>query len=484
LISAGMNQGDVDFSWKGESLQGNLSLSLETYGSLQGNFRLPIPAKIPFQVDPNGNIRAVLRGQTQENGLLSAIFPGTIQESRGNLDLDLQLDGTWKNPNPKGAIHLTNAGAFLPGLGIRVEDLTTRCRLQNEQIQIESFQAKSGPGRIEGSGNLRLKDWKIQSYDGNILGEKFQTFFLPELRIQSSPKLNFTGDSKGLSIRGEVLLPEVLVQGVSTSGTVRPSSDIVIVDQPTLQTSPFPLDMQVRIVLGERVTVKAEGVDARLAGTLDLQGTSVRSEQITARGEIRVVEGTYTGYGFNLRIDRGRFIFSGSPVDNPALDILALRRAEDLESGYDVKVGITILGTLKRPNIKLYSSPAMKDEDILSYIVTGRPYDRQSANLSFLWMGAGALLSGESSGSLDQLKKKMGIDKVDIESKSGDVSRSMITVGKYLTPQLYISYGYSIFDSEQALKLRYRFSKRWEVEAVRGSVGTMGMDLYYRIEFF
>ncbi len=482
LISAGIPQGDLDFSWREEGLQGNLSLSLETYGSLQGNFRLPLPARFPLQFDPARPFRAALRGQARENGLLSAIFPGTVQESGGKVDLDLQVDGTWKKPLLQGALQFANGGAFLPGLGIRVEDLSMRCRLHDERIQIEAFQARSGPGQIEGNGTIWLKNWEIQRYEGKIWGDKFQTLYLPDLRIQSSPKLNFQGAPPNLSVKGEVLLPEVFIQEVGGPGMVRPSSDVVIIDRPAERVASFPVDMQVRIVLGDRVMIKAGGIDARLAGNLDLKAGGVQPDRISARGEIRVAEGSYTGYGLNLRIDRGRFIFAGGPVDNPDLDILALRRADDLEVSRDLKVGVIIIGSLKRPNVKLYSTPAMKDEDILSYLVTGRPYDRQSANLSLLVMGAGALLSGDSPGPVDQLKSKIGIDRVDIESQGGDMTRSMLTIGKYLTPQLYISYGYSVFDNEQAVKVRYKISKRWEVEATRGS--NIAVDLYYRIDFF
>jgi autotransporter translocation and assembly factor TamB len=482
LISAGLRQGDVDFSWGGEGLQGNLLLILETYGSLQGNFRLPLPARIPLRFDPARALRVSLRGQAEENGLVSAVFPGTVQESRGKVDLELQVVGTWASPDLQGSLQFTDGGAFLPGLGIRVEDLSLRCRLRDQRIQIEDFKARSGPGQIEGSGTVRLKNWEVQGYEGKIRGDKFQTFYLPDLRIQSSPKLDFQGAPPGLSVKGEILLPEVLIQEVGGAGMVRPSSDVVIMDRPVERVASFPLDMEVRIVLGDRVTVKAGGVDARLAGNLDLKAGGVQPDQISTRGEIRVVEGSYTGYGLNLRIDRGRLFFAGGPVDNPGLDILALRRADDLEGLRDIKVGVTILGSLKRPIVKLYSNPAMKDEDILSYLVTGQAYDPKSANLSLLVVGAGALLGGDSPGPVDQLKSKIGIDRVDIESQGGDMSRSMLSIGKYLTPQLYISYGYSVFDNEQSVKVRYKLSKRWEVEATRGA--NMAVDLYYRIEFF
>ena len=78
--------------------------------------------------------------------------------------------------------------------------------------------------------------------------------------------------------------------------------------------------------------------------------------------------------------------------------------------------------------------------------------------------------------------RRAGIDTVDIQSGSGDFTRSMVTVGKYLTPQLYVSYGYGVFSEEQMLKIRYRISKNWEVETFRGNA--MGVDLYYRIDFY
>ena len=482
LISAGMNQGGVDFSWRGEHLRGTLSFSLENYGSLQGNFRLPIPARVPFRMDPAGEVRAAITGQARENGLLAAFLPGTVQESRGNLNLDLRVDGTWGKPKINGRIRLAEAGAFLPPLGIRVEGLSAQLLFQDEQVRIESFQARSGPGNIEGTGVLWLKNWEIQRYEGKIRGDRFQVIYLPDLWMQSSPNLEIQGNLKQLSVRGEVLLPEVLVQSSASPGSIRPSSDVVIVDQPAAKPASHFLDMQVRIILGEKVLVKAGGIDARLEGSLDLKAGGGQSGQTTARGEIRVKEGSYAGYGLRLRIDRGRFLFAGGPVDNPDLDILALRRDEDLERLSNVKVGVVILGNLKRPAVKLYSSPAMKDEDVLSYLLEGRPYDRQSANLSLLVAGAEALLGGDSPGPVDKMRSFIGIDKVDIETQKGELSRSMVTVGKYLTPQLYVSYGYSLFDNQQILKVRYKLSKSWEVEAQRGTA--IGVDLYYRIDFF
>ena len=121
----------------------------------------------------------------------------------------------------------------------------------------------------------------------------------------------------------------------------------------------------------------------------------MKPEDMTARGEVRTVGGLFSGYGLSMRIEHGRFIYtSGGVVDNPRLDVLALRKSEDVERLYNVKAGVTILGTLRNPTIKLYSQPALKDEEILSYLFLGRPYDPKQGNLSLLLTGAGGLLRG------------------------------------------------------------------------------------------
>ena len=57
----------------------------------------------------------------------------------------------------------------------------------------------------------------------------------------------------------------------------------------------------------------------------------------------------------------------------------------------------------------------------------------------------------------------------------------MLTVGKYLTPQLYFSYGRSLFTGGNLFRLRYDLFKQWQIETQTGSES--GVDLYYKIEF-
>jgi len=500
-INLNLRAASVTWGWREETLSGTTALTLAEYGQARGSFHLPIPARFPIALDPRGPLQATLTGQVQEKGVLTALFPGVVQESHGELDADLKVSGTWEVPQIEGKLHLEKGGAYLPTAGIHIKDVQITAHLEKDQIRIDSFRAVSGPGHIEGAALLHLKGWHVSGYSGHITGDRFQTVYFPEHQLQSSPKLTFEGTPEKLQVRGEVQLPELRITGTQSHAVIAPSMDVIVEGRalPAEKSTRLALDIQVRVVLGDKVMVKVEGIDAQLGGSVDL---SLRSlDRITSKGEIRVVKGRYRTYGVNLEIVRGRLFYAGGPIDNPTLDILALRTLGEVRAG--VKVG----GTLHAPVTKLYSEPAMPDVDILAYIVLGHPLGSSGEQASLVAQAAGFLLStSQSEGLQNQIKNRLGLSTLEIQSDVGTnsqhmgykpmtvtppgtipatqtpgVTQTMMTIGKYLTPQLYISYGRSLFTNSNLFLLRYDIFKHWQIETQTGTES--GVDLYYKLEF-
>ncbi|HKK00990.1 MAG TPA: translocation/assembly module TamB domain-containing protein, partial [Desulfuromonadales bacterium] len=242
------------------------------------------------------------------------------------------------------------------------------------------------------------------------------------------------------------------------------------------------------------------GVDAQLTGKVSVRASD--RGQITGVGEIQVVKGTYSAYGVKLKITRGRLLFAGGPIEQPALDVLALRTVGDIQAGVQVS------GTPRSPQVKLTSTPSLPDTDILSYIVLGHPLGQGGGQTSLLMLAAGGLLSkGESAVLQDRIKRRLGLDVLEIQSGStgasstaqtippppgtattagasatGTLPSTVVTIGKYISPDLYVSLGRSLFTNTNEAGLRYTLSRRWEVESKMGSAAS-GVDLYYKIEF-
>lgn len=475
-LTATMRTAALSWNWSGSTLSGEASFELSDTGRLAGSFMFPLPARIPAAMDPGGRVAVNISGTMRENGIMTALFPGMVQESSGQLDMDLRVGDTWKKPAFSGQALFSRAGMYLPRAGIRLTDLQASASLERDGIRISSFSARSGAGVINGSGFIRMADWKPAGYRASLKGDRFQLMNLPELQLAASPRLDIQGEGKKITVRGELAIPDLLVTGRQTQATVRPSADVVVIDAPPKEVRAFPfiLDMQVRVLFGDKVYVKAEGIDARLSGAVDLVMRS--PDDIRGKGEIRVAEGTYRAYGVNLKIAKGRLVYTGGLVDRPNLDILALRTVGE------VKAGVIIGGNLKRPAIRLYSEPALSDSDIMGYIVLGHPLSGDKGQIGDVMQAAGLLLSAGQSAILEeQIGQRFGLDTIGVESDKKDASQSLVTVGKYLTPKLFISYGRSLFSPTTYLKARYTFSDRWELETWTGTES--GADLYYKINF-
>ena len=506
-----MPDGEVDLAftsataswgWRGETLSGILSMTMAEHGRARANFQLPVPARFPVAVHPKGPLRASLAGQLREKGMITALFPGFVQESSGELDAELAIGGSWEVPLIEGKLRLARAGAYLPTAGIRLKDVQLAARLEKNLLRIDSFRALSGPGHIEGTARITLSGWQVIGYQGTISGENFQTVYFPELQILSTPKLSLEGTPQKLKLRGELHVPELRIVGAPSRKAIVPSGDVVLEGRsvPPAAGSPIVLDAQVRIRLGEKVFVKVAGIDAQLGGAIDLALSSL--DRITSKGEIKVVKGRYRTYGVNLEIVRGRLFFAGAPIDDPTLDFLALRTIGD------VKAGVTVAGTLKKPVTKLYSEPAMPDVDVLAYVVLGHPLGGSGEQASLVSQAAGALLtSGQAEALQEKIKSRLGLSTLEIQGGVGGttsqmgykplqvtppgeipaeqqpgITETMLTVGKYLTPKLYFSYGKSLFTGSNLFRLRYDISKKWQAESQTGG-GESGVDLYYKLEF-
>lgn len=150
-------------------------------------------------------------------------------------------------------------------------------------------------------------------------------------------------------------------------------------------------------------------------------------------------------------------------------------------------VGVQVAGLIQKPRISLYSNPPLSDSDTLSYLVLGRPVSGDAAQASLLFGAAGSLFGGGKAGSIqEQLKKTLGLETLEIATQKvateqGQVEQTMVRVGRYLAPNLYVGFGRSLFTDEYVVTARYNLSKRWEIQTRTGT--QTGGDIYYKVEF-
>jgi translocation and assembly module TamB len=256
-----------------------------------------------------------------------------------------------------------------------------------------------------------------------------------------------------------VHIPKAQLEPKQFNSSVSPSRDVVVVTEQQEKTeSGAVTEVDVTVSLGESVQLQAMGFQGRLAGELRVFGNT--SDILLGNGEIKIQEGTYLAYRQLLHVDDGSIRFAGGAIDNPELDIKAVRK------GKDVKAGLHIQGYASSPQAQLFSDPEMSQDNILAYLILGKPVDQASATDA-------ALLASAATGMGLQNGAMIG-DQIDSAESAG------VQVGKYLSPKLYLSYGIGVFESVSTVELRYQLSKIWSLKAESGTES--GVDLLYTYE--
>ncbi len=85
----------------------------------------------------------------------------------------------------------------------------------------------------------------------------------------------------------------------------------------------------------------------------------------------------------------------------------------------------------------------------------------------------------------NRLVKKLGgkmgfVDEIGVEQNT-DLGGSAFTVGKYLSPRLFVSYGVGLFEPGSTMTVRYEFSEALVAGGERDA-GRRHAGIRYRIE--
>jgi translocation and assembly module TamB len=221
------------------------------------------------------------------------------------------------------------------------------------------------------------------------------------------------------------------------------------------------------------VRVEAYGLKARLDG--DVTVSTVPDDVARGNGTIRVAEGQYKAFGQDVTITRGLLVYQNTPLSDPQLDIVAERKIKDT----DITVAVNVRGSIDNPFIAITSTPSMSSNEALSYLLTGRSIDTlQSGEATNVNQAAESLAVSGGGLLLGGIGTKLGLDEVSVE-KTGEDDTSVV-LGKALSPKLFVSYGISIAEAINTIKLRYTLNDRWSIKAESGL--EQSADIEYRIE--
>ncbi len=402
---------------------------------------------------------------------------GPMVRTAGRVALDVTGEQIGSRLQLGGWVHGNDLVLNDPDRGLSFKEGLLRAELQQDQLLLKDLLLKAGKGQLSGSGTLALSA-DAPSANLMVKAERFAVLTRPDRQLVISGTGQMRLERNELHLDAKLKADEGLfLADKSDSPTL--GNDVVIVGRTSNKPkagSAMPVFLTAGFDLGDKLKVQGFGLDATLGGALIVKATPRRP--LSASGTVQVEKGRYAAYGQKLVVTRGLVNFQG-PLDNPSLDILAVR--ENLQ----VEVGVQVAGTAQAPRVTLYSDTPMPDTEKVSWLVLGHSGANMSqGDAGALLLAASGLLGGDSANSFAKtLAETFGLDEIGVGSGSGtnkqtangeggaqglSLNTQVITLGKRLSDRVYLAYEQGLTGASAALKLTYQISKRLSVVARAG----------------
>ncbi|MBT9596389.1 MAG: translocation/assembly module TamB domain-containing protein [Vitreoscilla sp.] len=403
----------------------------------------------------------------------------------GDLQSAASIGGRWGAPEFSGK--LVGRGLEIRNAlqGVQFKDGDVEISLKGDKAQIERFEWHGGEGgllQVTGGATLgKAPEAQLQ-----LKAERLRVLGRIDRRLVTTGQVSLLLRPRSAVLSGQMQVDEGLFD-FSRGDAPTLDDDVVFAGAPAASAPaaepgtpegeaavqrPFSTQLDVTLGLGSALRVKGRGLETLLRGDLRITNPGNR---LAVRGDVNTERGTYRAYGQKLEIERGRLSFTG-PVDDPRLDILAVR------PNLDVVVGVAVTGTALNPRVRLTSEPEMSDTDKLSWLVMGRASEGLGrADSALLQRAAVALLAGEGEAPTDAFLANIGLSDFGVrQTGEGAEQTTTVSLGKQLSRRWYLGYERSVNATVGTWQLIYRIAQRFTLRAQSGEDSALDLIWTWR----
>ena len=404
----------------------------------------------------------------------------------GHLALRLALGGTVAKPNLTGSLVGDGLSATMVDQGVQLKDGVVRIALSQNLVDFQQVEFHGASGTLRATGRVGLSGDE-PDLSASIVADKLELFAAPDrnLSLSGSASVSNGGAQRGMAINGKFVVDHALFD-LPEQAAPRLGDDVAIVrpdgtvaggrPRPVAgaerPASPFAPRANVELSLGDNFRFRGQGADLGLTGTIT--ATSAPDTPLRAVGNVRVTQGsTYTAFGRKLTIENGFFTFNG-PVTNPGINILAMRRNQQVEAG------VQVTGTVQLPVARLVSEPSVPDNEKLSWLLFGHGTDQGNNLGQQSTMTTALALLGSATGK--RIAETVGLDEFSIgRSDVGLTDPQVVMVSKAINEWLVIGYEQGLQSASNAIKATINLTRYWSLVAYGGTF--YGVDVLYTRRF-
>ena len=443
--------------------------------------RLEAAAKIPLKVDLGRMEFNINENDSVSGNFVVTKIPLVILKSfglpgnfTGYVEGQINIGGTLSSPLPQGNLNLADASYSTGQYGVDYEDIRLSVNFLPDKIELDTLHISSNDGSFTGTGKLDFRkifpEWDISRSEFQFDFKEFNLFDHSQFNIQITGDANLGEKKDNLVYGGELTIPRaeiylpailgmmnrvyipeipkpVLVKEAEKMSVLPRSAGITTFEPVKIDTTDINyfenLKGELDIMIPGNTWIKNEDMRIEVSGQLDL----IKNEKFFELfGSIDVVRGQYELLGKTFLINEGSVSFRGGEKIIPAIDINASYTFRNPQRIKQV-ITVDITGTSESPSVSFkLDGSSITEGDALSYILFGKSMNEltmeEQDDLGGMDTGD---LAGKAAASIlssritDFLDDRLNVDYIEIKSGE-DFEKVTLSVGKYITNNLFISY--------------------------------------------
>nr|MBA3522023.1 translocation/assembly module TamB domain-containing protein [Gemmatimonadales bacterium] len=408
---------------------------------------------------PADTLGLTLRADSFDLAFFDPILPReTVRDLEGALVLDARVGGTPDAPRVEGIARLTGAELTLPALGVSYRRGELLARLAGDRVEVRRLRLFTGDEEeLSAQGLIQLHSLANPALDLTAELREFRISNSAELRSVASGSLRLRGTVEKPALTGDLRLgrTDLFIGSEGASSEVEEveltpadlrqlarhfgPAALERADQGPSLVERFRLDLDVRLPgqvwFRRRATPK---IDIELTGRMRVRQQP--GEEMEFFGRVRPMPGRgfLEIYGRSFRLTGGEITLAG-PAATTRLDVNAEYQVPT-QSGPDnapVLVNVAAVGRPDSLALEFTAEPTMGQDDILSYIVTGRPASDNPLVEEAGGQGAELAFNRLSEGLSGAAGEALGLDVFQIRQ---DGLRGLtLTAGRYVASRLFLS---------------------------------------------
>jgi autotransporter translocation and assembly factor TamB len=507
----------LEFGANRGSVRARASICQDTDEVLFANARVPVNLDVISLAQGDSFLRdETVRGSIKSESLqLGQVLPTRMfdqyaSDIGGEFEVDMSVYGKLDDLRAKGMLELRNGEVTLPLYGRRFEDIQIGLDVNEQRLKVGSLGFKESGSKVLATGTVGLDGIEPTTLDLNLKSDEFNVGgFGSTFAAFVTSNIDITGDLSGdqrdikaVAKKLEVGLPE------SQAGDLHPTQlneDIVVIRRNTKQDAMVSLEnltaqdseaedtkpIELRFIAERGSWLRHPNGDVEFKSDISIR---VADSDIQMGGSVDTIRDSieFLGKRFDIPEKEGVVRFTGAASPNPILDaeaihVLDQRIAEALQepTSGDARIIVRVRGRADDPNLLLSSDPGMTESDIIQVLVTGRPPSDSGVGQDQGLQGqALSAATGLLSGLVQQkLAGAVPVDVLRLEAGDEGLGSSRISVGKYITERLFVSYSYKFGNEEEeaenVAKIEYRFAPRWKLETEYSDQQTGEFNIFW-----